>query len=38
MELIVEFAWWTLRGAGFCAGWIITNAIVGLIGGRRAPG
>jgi hypothetical protein len=37
MEILVEALWWFVRGAGFCAGWITTNAIVGLIGGRAAP-
>ena len=37
MDIVIEWAWWIVRGSGFALGWIISNALVDLLRGRRAP-
>lgn len=31
MDILIQFAWWTVKGAGFALGWAITQALLALI-------
>ena len=31
MDILIEFAWWVVRGAGFALGWVLTNALIDLV-------